>query len=449
LQQGFTGVDDFYASFYLKLNAALATSARIARISNAGTTVGNLLLTSNRTLQLRNGSTTIGSPSAALTLGTVYRVGLHQKKGAGGNAILEAFLAAGDAAFPTTPFANIANGTWTTQANQLQFGATNGNAINTVFDDILLDAAAMPGPGGGTPPTPDTQPPTAPSGLVATALSASQIRLTWNPATDNIGVAGYRVYRNGGSTPIATVTSGASYTDASLAPATTYSYTVAAFDDAGNPSPPSALASATTQTTPPPTGQPIKAITFEGGSLTGAFGADSLSGSGVTLDTTTPLKGSASAQFTTASGYLNEDYPGVDDVFVSFYLRLNALPSSDARIIYIANAGTTVGNIVLRSTGALRLRVGTTTIGESAPLAIKPAYYRVGLHQKRGTGANAVLEAFVAPASAPSFGTPFAATTIGAWTTQANRQRFGATNGLAINAVFDEIILDSAAMPGP
>jgi chitodextrinase len=421
------------------------------RISNAGTTVGNLVLSTNRTLQLRNGSSSIGSPSAALTLDKIYRVGLHQKKGTGGSAVLEAFLVLAepdDLAFPTTPLAKITNGTWTTQANQLQFGATNGNAISAIFDDILLDAAAMPGPGGGLPPPSDTQPPTTPTGLVATALSTSQIKLDWNPATDNVGVTGYRVYRNGGSTPIATVTSGTSYTDSGLAPATTHSYTVAAFDGAGNQSLPSALASATTLA-PPPAGTTIKAITFEGNSLTGASGADSLSGSGVTLDIATPLKGVASAQFNTSSGYLTEDFAGVDDLFVSFYLRLNALPSTDTRIAFISNAGTTVGNIVLRSTGALRLRVGSTTIGESAALAVKPAVYRVGLHQKRGTGGNGVLEAFVMPANATAFGAPFAATAAGSWMTQANRLRFGATNGQAINATFDEIILDAAAMPSP
>jgi hypothetical protein len=136
-------------------------------------------------------------------------------------------------------------------------------------------------------------------------------------------------------------------------------------------------------------------------------------------------------------------------VFVSFYLRLNSLPPSDTRIAFISNGGTTVGNIVLRTNGALRLRVASTTIGESAALAVTPAFYRIGLHQKKGAGGNAVLEAFLAPASAPAFGTPFATTTTGAWTTQANRLRFGATNGYTINATFDNIVLDAAAMPGP
>jgi chitodextrinase len=96
-----------------------------------------------------------------------------------------------------------------------------------------------------TTPT-DTQPPATPTGLAATAVSATQVNLTWNAATDNVGVAGYTVYRDG--SPIAT-TSGAnttSYSDTRVAAATTYTYTVDAIDGAGNHSPPSGPVSVTT-----------------------------------------------------------------------------------------------------------------------------------------------------------------------------------------------------------
>ena len=55
-------------------------------------------------------------------LGTVYRIGLHQVKGSGGNAVLEAYLAEGDVVFGA-PFATLARGGWTSQADQLQVGA--------------------------------------------------------------------------------------------------------------------------------------------------------------------------------------------------------------------------------------------------------------------------------------------------------------------------------------
>lgn len=89
----------------------------------------------------------------------------------------------------------------------------------------------------------DTVAPTVPGGLNASALSATSIRVSWNASTDDVGVAGYRLSRNGGE--ITTVTE-TSYTDAGLSPATSYSYSVLAFDAAGNRSAASASVTATT-----------------------------------------------------------------------------------------------------------------------------------------------------------------------------------------------------------
>jgi len=91
--------------------------------------------------------------------------------------------------------------------------------------------------------TADTTPPTVPTGLTATAASSSQINLSWTASTDNVGVTGYNVNRGG--TKIGTSTT-ASYSDLGLTASTSYTYTVAAFDAAGNTSAPSAGASATT-----------------------------------------------------------------------------------------------------------------------------------------------------------------------------------------------------------
>jgi chitodextrinase len=88
----------------------------------------------------------------------------------------------------------------------------------------------------------DESPPSQPGSLAAPALDPYRVGLAWSASTDNVGVAGYRVYRDG--VLRATVT-GTGYTDTGLSPQTTYGYTVVAFDAAGNVSP-SAAASATT-----------------------------------------------------------------------------------------------------------------------------------------------------------------------------------------------------------
>src|SRR5574341_429517 len=67
------------------------------------------------TVALKMTSPIIGPQTAPLAVGTVYRAGLHQKRGTGGDAILEGYLAVGDAPFGA-PFAVTTTGTWTTLA---------------------------------------------------------------------------------------------------------------------------------------------------------------------------------------------------------------------------------------------------------------------------------------------------------------------------------------------
>jgi glucose/arabinose dehydrogenase/chitodextrinase len=104
-----------------------------------------------------------------------------------------------------------------------------------------------------TPAGPDTQPPTAPTGLSASAVSSTQINLAWSASTDNVGVTGYRVERCQGAgcsnfVQVATPT-GTTYNDTGLTASTSYSYRVRAADAAGNLSAYSGVQSATTQTT--------------------------------------------------------------------------------------------------------------------------------------------------------------------------------------------------------
>lgn len=192
-------------------------------------------------------------------------------------------------------------------------------------------------------------------------------------------------------------------------------------------------------------GTRIKDITFDQGSLTGPGGADSVSGP-VTLATgsATARGGSAAQVNGQGNAYLQEDFASADDLYLSFALRVDALPSSNVRLAMLANAGTTVGNLDLTPQGQLRLRNGSTTIGgASAPLRIG-ATYRVGLRQRRGGGGNAILEAHLTEGGTP-FAAPFSATTSGTWTSPTNRLRIGATTSTALRATFDDIRLDTAA----
>jgi chitodextrinase len=82
---------------------------------------------------------------------------------------------------------------------------------------------------------PDVEAPTAPVGLAVSGSTVSSVSLSWSAASDNVAVTSYRVYRNGAdvSGPITALT----FTDAGLAPSTSSTYEVRAFDAAGNQGP--------------------------------------------------------------------------------------------------------------------------------------------------------------------------------------------------------------------
>src|SRR5579875_1547295 len=84
-----------------------------------------------------------------------------------------------------------------------------------------------------------TQPPTTPTGLTATSVT-----LSWNPSSN--GVTGYTIFRNGAAIGSTGGPDATSFTDSTVAPSTTYQYTVEAFDGLTNSSPASQPLTVTT-----------------------------------------------------------------------------------------------------------------------------------------------------------------------------------------------------------
>src|SRR5206468_2423495 len=126
---------------------------------------------------------------------------------------------------------------------------------------------------GNTPA--DTTPPSRPTDLTGAAAGSTGANLSWGASTDNVGVTGYVVRRNGVqvATPATT-----SYADTGLSVGT-YSYTVAAGDAAGNISPNSASVSVTiADTTPPttPTGLTAAAAGSTGANLSWSASTDNV-----------------------------------------------------------------------------------------------------------------------------------------------------------------------------
>ncbi|BDX39082.1 hypothetical protein CYCD_24370 [Tenuifilaceae bacterium CYCD] len=89
----------------------------------------------------------------------------------------------------------------------------------------------------------DTEAPTSPTNLAASSVAQTSLTLSWTASTDNVGVTGYDIYKNGALLATATTTS---YSVTGLTASTSYSFYVKAKDAAGNVSTASSTISATT-----------------------------------------------------------------------------------------------------------------------------------------------------------------------------------------------------------
>jgi hypothetical protein len=134
------------------------------------------------------------------------------------------------------------NGSGGAGSANVAFTATSGSwSVTSGSVTILITTLAA-----------DTTAPSVPTGLSATAVSSSQIDLSWSASTDPVvggqltsGVSSYRIYRDGTQAqivPAPTVT----WSDTGRSPSTPYSYRVAAVDGAGNASAQSTAVTATT-----------------------------------------------------------------------------------------------------------------------------------------------------------------------------------------------------------
>jgi len=194
---------------------------------------------------------------------------------------------------------------------QLNTNGASFSYVNTAGN--VLDAGAIP----CIPAGPDTQAPSAPENLTATAVSATQVNLTWSAASDDTGVSGYTVYRDG--TEIASLSSSnLFYSDKSAFPNTTYTYTVDAFDPAENHSAASNPATETTLSMPP-------SLTF----LTEADTYVNESNPNATYGSATVLRADASPDLHSFLRFTVEGLAG--------------LPIEQARLLIYANNSSTVG----------------------------------------------------------------------------------------------------------
>jgi hypothetical protein len=125
----------------------------------------------------------------------------------------------------------------------LDYSAANSSSLSTAMQQasIAMNQCQFTSPAlayeNALLAAPDTETPEVPA-PPAILLDGATVNLSWQPVTDNVGVAGYFLYKNG---LLLTTTPGLSFTDTSTQPGMLNVYAVAAFDAAGNVSPQSDL----------------------------------------------------------------------------------------------------------------------------------------------------------------------------------------------------------------
>jgi hypothetical protein len=193
------------------------TNASIVRFRTAA--VGSILSIvrrgSNAKLSYLNEVTGVTTMGPAITAGSWHELEVHVLIN-GTSSVVEVWL-------DGTRVVNMtAESLGTTPVGRIYIGdSSTGRTFDYAFDNDVVTTAA------------DVSPPTTPTGLRVTPLGSNRLNVTWNGSTDNNQLAGYTVYRNGNA--IATLGPNTlGYADSSLSSSSTYSYSVEAFDGAGN-----------------------------------------------------------------------------------------------------------------------------------------------------------------------------------------------------------------------
>ncbi len=205
----------------------------------------------------------------------------------------------------------------------------------------------------------DTQAPSAPANLAAEGVTATKVPLTWSASSDDQGVAGYRVFRGG--TQVGEV-AGTSFTDTTVAASTTYTYTVRAFDGAGNVSEPSNQVTVTTpaaaDTTPPTV------------SMTAPAPGATVTGTANLTATASDASGIAGVQF-----LLDGNPIGAEDTAAPYELAWNSTGAADGGHTLAARARDGAGNPATSAPVAITVAngAGPAQVGQWGPLLPLPA----------------------------------------------------------------------------
>lgn len=242
------------------------------------------------------------------------------------------------------------------------------------FDAAGNRSAQSPAVSGTT--LADTTTPSPPTNLAAPTIEIDRVVLTWGASSDDVGVSAYDIYRDGGTSPIASVGgSTLTWTDLAVEPDTSYTYVVLARDAAGNASSPSNQVTATTPATAPP----LFVDDFESGTL-GAW-----TNVGMTTQTSPVHGGTYSARAFGTGAPVWAWAPlssTASDVYARAWMWIPKAPSKTTNLIKLRTAsGASIGGLLITSRGRLSYRNDVTAQTVSSTTVMSAgSWHLIDLH---------------------------------------------------------------------
>lgn len=235
----------------------------------------------------------------------------------------------------------------------LAFHALDYDSVNNVFIFITNSASGRHTwayrYSSNADPGMDEESPTIPNDLKGSALSADKAILSWTGSSDNVGIAGYRIYRDG---PQIATTNDLTYTDSGLNYSTSYSYTVAALDTAGNLSPQTQPVTVRTEDISDSTAPSVSIISHLNGSLvTGLVTITGSANDNVGID---------------GIQFMLDGNPIGDEIYVSpFILRWDSTNYSNGDYLLTAIARDVAGNTAMSS--PIQISISNLSVPKSEP----------------------------------------------------------------------------------
>ncbi|MCM8749281.1 hypothetical protein NET02_08995 [Thermomicrobiaceae bacterium CFH 74404] len=279
----------------------------------------------------------------------------------------------------------------------------------------------------------DTQAPTVPANLSATATSSTRIDLRWDPSTDNIGVAGYTVYRDG--VQLATVDgSTTTYADTTVTAGTSYTYTVDAFDAAGNHSAQSTPATATT-----PAAGLLFSDDFESGTL-----AKWSTVSGLTITSEAPhggtyaARGNSTGSATFAIATLSQT---ASELYYRIWFNVASQGSNTVYLLkFRTSTNSSLGGVYLSSTGKLSYRSDVAARSVTTTTSVTRGTWHQ-LQVRLVTGSSGLIEIWYDGTKVVSAAENFGTNPIG-------RIQLGENStGRTYDVIFDDVAAGTSFIP--